>query len=103
MHNSFFYFISDQVNFFDEMEEGKSLKNITKTYLKRGNTSSDTESSSIKKHQLLNQLSNENSYVDQLLAFYRKSSDDQTSDQTHKLSYENMLLMNAIEELNKNV
>ena len=45
---------------------------------------------------------NENSYLDQLLAFYQKSSDDQTSDQTHKLSYENMLLMNAIEELNKN-
>ena len=98
----FLCFISDQVKLLDEMEEGKSLKNVTKTYLKRGNTSSDTESSSIKKHQRLNQLSNENSYVDQLLAFYRKSSDDQTSDQTHKLSYENMLLMNAIEELNKN-
>ena len=85
------------------MEEGKAIKNVTKTYLKRGNTSSDTECSSIKKYQHLNQLSkNENSYLDQLLAFYQKSSDDQTSDQTHKLSYENMLLMNAIEELNKN-
>ena len=99
----FLYFISDQVKLLDEMEEGKAIKNVTKTYLKRGNTSSDTERSSIKKHQPLNQLSNENSYVDQLLALYRKSSDDQTSDQTHKLSYENMLLMNAIEELNKNV
>ena len=103
MHNSLFFFHFRSSEFFDEMEGGKSLKNVTKTYLKRGNTSSDTESSSIKKYQRLNQLSNENSYVDQLLAFYRKSSDDQTSDQTHKLSYENMLLMNAIEELNKNV
>ena len=87
----------------DEMEEGKALKNVTKTYLKRGNTSSDTECSSLQKYQRLNRLSNENSYVDQLLAFYQKSSNDQTSDQTNKLSYENMLLMNAIAELNKNV
>ena len=61
------------------------------------------ERSSLQKYQRLNQLSNENSYVDQLLAFYQKSSNDQTGDQTHKLSYENMLLMNAITELNKNV
>ena len=80
----------------DEMEKGKALKNVTKTYLKRGNTFSDTERSSLQKYQRLNQLSNENLYVDQLLAFYQKSSNDQTSDQTQKLSYENMLLMNAI-------
>ena len=58
----------------DEMEKGKALKNVTKTYLKRDNTSSDMERSSLQKYQRLNQLSNENSYVDQLLAFYPRTT-----------------------------
>ena len=53
----------------------------------------------IKKYQGLNP-SKENSYLDQLLTFYQKSSKDE-SDDNNQLSYENMLLKNAIEELNR--
>ena len=82
-----FILVSDEDN---DIFDVKGIKNVTKTYMR-------TE----KSHQGLNP-SKENSYLDQLLIFYQKSSKGEPdNNRQNQLSYENMLLKNTIAELNR--
>ena len=86
-----FILVSDEDN---DIFDVKGIKNVTKTYMRT--EKSHRYPSLMKKYQGLNP-SKENSYLDQLLIFYQKSSKGEPdNNRQNQLSYENMLLKNTI-------